>query len=105
MLIHFEDQDYQFEFTFDLSQSRHIKRVTGLTPRKLIEGLREIDPDAVAAVYFLMKAQNGVAVDMNKINFDVMKFTTAYADAEAREKQENGEDPTKQPETGSTSTG
>lgn len=88
MIVHFEDTDYQFDFeALDLAQARAIKRQTGLTIQGLIAGLESLDPEALVALYWLMRVQNGATVDINKVNFKVLKFGEALAAASAAEKE------------------
>lgn len=87
MQVQFEDKEYSFDMDdIDLRQARAIKRMTGLTLKKFGDGLSEADPDAVAAAYWLMLSQNGIAVDINKLNFNVVKFLDAIGDAGDRER-------------------
>ena len=97
MQVHFEDQDFQFEIEdIDVSQSRHIYKQTGLSVRGLLDGLKEINPDALVALYWLMKAQNGTVVDMGKVNFPILRFAAALGDGLDAEKKEQAEErPTK----------
>lgn len=82
MKVHFEDRDWDFDIDeVTVSQARQIKRQTGLTLMKLQEGLTEADADSLVALYWLMKNQNGVAIDMNKAEFGIVKFSSALADA------------------------
>jgi hypothetical protein len=93
MNVHFEDADFELDIeAMTLAQARAIKKQTGLTIRGLIAGLEDFDPDAMAALYWLMKVQNGVAVDIHKINFDVLKFAEALGNAAGEDEAE--EDPT-----------
>lgn len=96
MLVHFEDTDYQFELEdIDVSQARYIKRQTGLSIKAFLDGLGEIDPDCVVAAYWLMKAQNGTVVDMNKVNFKLIRFGDALG--EAMKAEDEAENPTGEP--------
>ena len=82
MNIHFEDTDYNFDIeALDLAEARHIKRQTGLTMRGLMDGLTDLDPEALLAIYWLMLKQNGQMSDMNKVNFSVLKFAEAVGSA------------------------
>lgn len=82
MIIHFEDTDYNFDIeALDLAEARHIKRQTGLSMRGLMDGLADIDPEALVAIYWLMLKQNGQVSDMNKLNFSVLKFAEAVGKA------------------------
>lgn len=96
MIVRFEDKDYEFDIEgMTVSEARYIKKVTGFSIRGLIEGMSEVDPDALVAAYWLMQKQNGVVVDMNKVDFALLKFGEALNDAFAAEDKENeGADPT-----------
>lgn len=99
MLVHFDDQDYEFDIeALDLTEARHIKRQTGLTVKGLMEGLGEMDPEALAALYWLMLKQNGKVTDMHKLNFSVLKFGEAIGAAFEKEAENNDESPTVAPE-------
>lgn len=92
-VVHFEGQDYNFDLEdLDLAQARSIKRQTGMSIGKLLDGLSELDPEALAALYWLMLAQNGKVTDINKVNFKVMEFGKALGDAMGDEEAE--ENPT-----------
>jgi hypothetical protein len=87
LTVHFEDRDWTLDLDeIDLAQARYIHRNCGMTLLKLQEGLSEVNPEAMAALYWLMKTQNGVAVDLAKINFSIVKFGSAIADASERER-------------------
>lgn len=93
MLVQFEGADYAFDLeALDVSEARYIKRVTGFTIKALLTGLQELDPEALVALYWLMRKQNGTVEDMSKVNFKVIKFGEALEaafDAEAEKKKEN----------------
>jgi hypothetical protein len=90
MKVHFEDEDFELDLDeIDVMQARIIKRQTGLTLAGLQKGLSEVDPDCMVALYWLMKNQNGVTVDMNKVNFKVVKFGQALGEATDRETEED----------------
>jgi len=93
-VVHFEEQDYNFDIEdLSLSQARSIFRQTGLTVKGLMDGLNEMDPEALAALYWLMLAQNGTVTDINKVNFKVMKFAEALGKA-FEDEVGDAEDPT-----------
>lgn len=95
MIVHFEDQDYSLDFAeIDLRQARYLKNNTGLTIHKLRDGLKEFDPDALAAIFWLMKAQNGKVADISKVNFKIFEFWEALAQATT----EDEENPTPSPQ-------
>ena len=88
MEVNFEGKDYTFDIeALDLGEARTIKRQTGLTIGQLMKGLADLDPDALASLYWLMLKQNGTVTDPSKVNFPVLKFGEALAAAfEAEEK-------------------
>ena len=93
-VVHFEGQDYNFDIeALDLAQARSIKRQTGMSIRKLLDGLADLDPEALAALYWLMLAQNGKATDISKVNFKILEFGVALNDAMGDEEAEE-ENPT-----------
>jgi hypothetical protein len=97
MKILFEDKEYDFDLeSLKLDEARTVKRRFQLTIRGLMDGLSEMDPDACAALYWLMLKQNGTLVDPDKMeNFPILKFGEAFAEAGAKENPEDEEaDPT-----------
>lgn len=91
--IEFEGENYTLDLDdIDVPQARAIKRQTGLSLLKFEEGLEEVDPDCVVVAYWLMMQQSGrAAIDMNRVNFKVVKFTQAIIEAAAREKARQDE--------------
>ena len=57
----------------------------GFTMLGLLEGLRQIDPDAVRAAFWLMHAQSGVPCDIDRVNFKIVDFADALNEATAAE--------------------
>lgn len=101
MQIEFEGQTYTLDLDeIDVSEARHIKRQTGLSLLAFQEGLAQVDVDCVVAAYWLMRKQSGTVVDMNAVNFPVVRFTEALIKAAEKEAEAN---PT-EPETASTTT-
>jgi hypothetical protein len=90
MRITFEGQDYDFDFerALDTNRARYIKRMLGFTIKGLRDGVTDLDPDALIAIYYLMKAEAGQTVDVNKVNFNVAEFGAAF-DKAAEEAAEN----------------
>ena len=95
MLVQFQDEEYQFDIeALDLSEARYIKRNAGLSVKQLMDAVGEIDPEALAAIYWLMLKQSGKVQDISKLNFPVLKFAEALAAAFASENEGKEEDPT-----------
>lgn len=82
MQVKFESKSYNLDLDeVTLSEARYIKRQTGLTLAKIQEGIKEVDPEAMLALYWLMKTQAGEVVDMNKVNFKIVQFGNAVSKA------------------------
>lgn len=106
MIVTFEDRDWSLDLDeIDVPQARIIYRQTGKTLLELQQGLENVDPECMVALYWLMKNQNGVTVDMNKVNFKIVKFGAAVIQALVREADELAANPTVEPvETEASST-
>jgi hypothetical protein len=92
MNVTFDGEEYKLDLDeIDLSEARYIKRQTGLTLMKLQEGLKEVDGDSLAALYWLMLKQSGKVADLGKLNFAIVKFAAALSDAAERESEKEAE--------------
>jgi len=96
MQVLFDGETFEFDIeALDLNEAMYLKRQKGLTIKGLIDGLDELDPDALAACYWLMRKQNGKTLDIHKLpSFPVFKFGEAIADAYAAENENAETDPT-----------
>lgn len=95
MQVEFEDRIWDFSYdAIDLAQARYIKNHTGLSMSGLLEGMREMDPEAAAATYWAMKTQNGVVVDIGKVNFPLMQYCRLVGAAFKKEIEEREARPT-----------
>jgi len=96
MKIQFEDREYDFDLeSLKLDEARTIKRRFQMTIRGLMNGLSEMDPDACAAMYWLMLKQNGTLIDPDKIeNFPILQFGEALISAWDKENEAKEADPT-----------
>jgi hypothetical protein len=82
MLVQFDGTDYEFDLDdIDVRQAIKIQNETGLTVADMWEGFKRMDPRACLAMYWLMMAQSGKAVDMNKSNFKLVQFHSAVLEA------------------------
>lgn len=94
MVIHFDGKDYQFDpEEIDVRQAMVIKVKTGLNLLQWQAALEQADVDAIKALYWLMLAQNGVAADIDMVNFKLVKLMNAFNDAQKAEGEQE-EDPT-----------
>lgn len=84
--IKYEDKEYTFDLEeITLSQARIMKDRCDLTLMGLEEGLGNGDPDAMRAMYWLMKCQNGEPEDIDRVDFKVVKFARAIDAAQKDE--------------------
>ena len=101
MHITYEGKEFTFDLDdVDLTQASIIYDKCGLTLLGLETGLYEGHPAALRAVYWLMLCQSGEVVDIDRVNFKIVKFAKAVdaaAEAEAPADAEP-EDP-KEPES------
>ncbi len=97
MKIKWEDKEYDFNLNeLTVAQAKVIKVHCGLTLVGLEEGILAGDADALRAIYWLMKVQNGEQSNIDTNDFKVMPFLVAFGDAAEDEAGEgNGsENPT-----------
>lgn len=90
MQIEFEGESYTLDLDeIDVSEARTIKRQTGLSLFDFQQGIYNVDPDALILAYWLMMKQSGkTAIDPQKVNFKIVKFSNAITEATLRERAE-----------------
>lgn len=77
-----EEAEFELDLDdMDLNQASFIQRNFKLTPVNLIDRIKEMDPAACGAAYWLMMRQNGITVDPQKMNFKIVKFSVAIVEA------------------------
>jgi hypothetical protein len=90
MKVDYEGKTYNFELEeITVSQATVLKRRLGLTLLSLDAGLNEGDPDALRAVYWLMLDQSGERVDIDEVDFKIVKLANAVQAAADKEAEEN----------------
>jgi hypothetical protein len=89
MNIDFEGREYTLDLDdITVAQAKVIKVHRQLTLKGLSEGLNELDPDALVAVYWLMRVQSGdTGIDIDRIDFPAIKFAEAVAKAATTEQE------------------
>jgi hypothetical protein len=60
---------------------------TGYALRPWQEAISDADPDALKALYWLMMEQNGIRINYDRLNFNIVKFYGAFADASEAERE------------------
>jgi hypothetical protein len=96
MNVEFDDTEYQFDLDdIDVTQARYLKRKIHMTLMDLEEGMLRADPDALVGLYWLMLAQNGKVVDIDKLNFKLVRFGIALQKAVKADRAAN---PTEEPD-------
>lgn len=94
MLVKFEDEEYTLDLDdIDLNQAMLIKSKTGMTLKAWNDAITEADPEALRALYWLMLEQNGKRMVYERIQFKVVKFFAAFADAMKDEAESEKPDP------------
>jgi hypothetical protein len=100
MNVKFEDVDYEFDLSkMTVAQAKVIKVHCGLGLKGLSDGINEGDPDALRAVYWLMQVQSGISSNIDRVDFVVVAFLDALAEASKAETEaaaELGEDAPKE---------
>jgi hypothetical protein len=92
MKVNYEGEVLEFDLEeIDVQQATVLKRKLGLTLLGLDQGLSEGDPDALRAVYWLMMVQSGKRVDIDEVNFKIVKLANAIQEAVEAEAKANGE--------------
>jgi hypothetical protein len=92
MKIDYEGQTLQFDLEdITIQQATVLKRQLGMTLLALDKGLIEGDPDALRAVFWLIQSQSGNRVDINEVDFKVVKFANAIQKAVEAEEAEEAE--------------
>ena len=90
MVVDFEDKQYNLDIEdIDVRQAMVIKVKTGFNLLQWQAALEQADVDAIKALYWLMLAQNGVAADIDIVNFKIIKFANAVKAAQKPEPVEN----------------
>lgn len=86
MIVRFDDRDYDFDIDdIDVRQAMVIKVKTGFNLLEWQAALEQADVDAIKALYWLMLSQNGIASDIDQVNFKILKFTKAFKEASENE--------------------
>src|ERR1700744_1802562 len=97
MKIDYDGAEYTLDMDeIDVVEATYIKVKTGLTLLGLQAGLEQADPDALKALFWLMNKQSGKAIDIERVNFKIVKFVEAIKNAQVDEPAEKvSENPTK----------
>ncbi|SRR5581483_4507622 len=100
MIVNFEGKEWQLDTSeIDVRQATLIKVKTGYNLLQWQSELEQGDVSAVKALYWLMLAQNGVATDIDQVNFKMVKFIEAVGNA-ADPNQDDADPTTGQPTAG-----
>jgi hypothetical protein len=92
MKVAWDDKEFDFDLDeLTVAQAKVIKVHCQLTLTKLLEGLREVDPDAVRAAFWLMHAQSGVPCNIDLVDFKLVDFANALSEGRQREREAAGE--------------
>lgn len=93
MKVTFEGTDFEFDLEdITVAQAKVIKVHRGLTMLGLQNGIGEGDPDALAALYWLMHAQSGIQCNPDNVDFKLLAFTKALSEAMTAGKEDADSD-------------
>lgn len=82
MKVNWNDKEFTLDLDdIDVQQAKVIKIHCKLTLLGIQEGLSQGDPDALRAVYWLMHAQSGTPLDIDRANFKIVPFLQAVQEA------------------------
>jgi hypothetical protein len=95
MVINFDGKQYSLDVDeIDVAQAMVIKVKTGFNLLQWQAALEEGDVLAVKALYWLMLAQNGIASDIDLVNFKLVRFIEAVGEASKADKKDAEPNPT-----------
>lgn len=78
MKVYYDDKEYDFDLDeITVSQARTIKAKCGFTLLGLEEALAVGDADALRAIFWLMLCNSGQTVDIDRVDFKIVKFAQA----------------------------
>ncbi len=82
MIIKWEGEDFTLDLDeIDLAQAKVIQVHCGLSLLQIDDGIKTGNPDAIRALFWLMHVQSGKSLDIDRVNFKVVKFMSALSDA------------------------
>ena len=76
--------DWFFD-SLDLQELRTVKKLVGLRATAFGEAMDEMDPDAIAALLFVLHKRNGIVVPFDDINLDFRDLDIETTEEEERE--------------------
>lgn len=93
MQIEFEGKVHTLDLdAISVSEARYIKHKTGYRPGELYDGIAAVDPDCMAALFWLMKKQSGGKVmDIDRLDFPLVEFGHVLVTGLLRESDEEAE--------------
>lgn len=82
MKVNYEGEELEFDLEkITVRQAMVLKMKLGLTLLGLDEGLASGDPDALLAVYWLMRTHSGEKVDIDDLDFKIVTLANAIQEA------------------------
>jgi hypothetical protein len=93
MKIEYEGETLEFDLEeVTVSQATVLKRRLGLTLLSLDQGLMDGDPDALRAVMWLIQTQAGKKVDIDELDFKIVKLANAIQAAVEKDAEDRDAD-------------
>jgi hypothetical protein len=81
------DHEWLFE-GLSLKELRMIKKLTGMSQRAFAEAGDEGDPDALAALIYVLHVRDRIKVPFDEVDLDFSKFTMEPTEQELKEAEE-----------------
>jgi len=92
MKILFDEREYELDLDeMTVAQARTIMVAFGFTIKTLQDGIAEGNPDAIAAMFWLMLAQSGEKADPKTVDFKIVPFMAAIEAAWITEHPEDAD--------------
>jgi hypothetical protein len=94
MKVTWQEKEFNLNLDdIDVQQAKVIKVHCQQTLLGIQEGLSVGDPDSLRAVYWLMHAQSGTPLDIDRCNFKIVPFLQAVQDAAEADKPADEDNP------------
>ena len=106
MRIQWQGRDWNYDDrNVTVSMAKIVSQETGIKwPADFADALQQMDPLAIQALMWLVRAQNGYQERIDEVDGSIVEFLEAYGEAFERETPTEGNPPPAGVETGSPTT-
>lgn len=82
MIIKYDGRDYSLDLDeITVKQAYVFKAFAGLTLAQFETSIGEADPGALICLFWLMLQQNGIETPIESVDFKILHFAVAFAEA------------------------